>query len=184
MNRIHESNQWRRDKLVALVAAVKAGNKGQIDRAMLAINIRGANPGDTGFSMSDLSYAREGLIDRADGLTMALANKVQTLCWMKRKVERLDGEVTRAWDRLSRKGGTVPRAALASESATWKAARENAATLRTKIAGLGGAMTAMQADIDAFSAAASLISAVLDARRNHRVEATRARQPVAVVAVG
>jgi hypothetical protein len=180
MDRINEMNVWRRAKVSALVAACRQEDGEPIEAAMNPIRLRAGQAADIGFSMSDLEFYRDRLIDRADDREIEAVRKGQTLGWMQRKVKALDEKAARLWERLRVKGGTVPLVALEADKAAAKSARADVDGMKAKITGLSGSLAAVQTEIDSYRGAAALLGDLFDSRRSHVSEA--ARVPGVVVA--
>lgn len=170
-DRIAVANAWRQQRVSVLVRACGQEEADPIDRAMLAVSIPAGQASDTGFSVSDLCFYRDRLIDRADGIEMQVADRAGKLSWMKRKAEALAEKAGRLNEKARRVGGTVSREEFAKVRDEVKTAQADVTGLTAKIAGLTATLDRMTAEADSLRGAAALIGDLADARRGHVTEA-------------
>jgi hypothetical protein len=172
-DRIKLANEWRRDMVSRLVAACRSDEAAPIDTAMLAVSIPACSPGDTGFSLSDLRFYSDRLIDRADQIEMQVADRAGKLSWMKRKAEHLAEKAGRVTEKSRRVGGTVSRTEYATVRDEARAATADVESIKVKIAGLTETLDRMTAEADALRGAAALLGDLIDARTARRTEALK-----------
>lgn len=170
-DRIAVANKWRREKVSGLVQACSGEEPGPIDRAMLAIKIRGASPGDTGFTVSDLRWHRDRLIDRADDLEMQITDKAGKLAWMKKKAESLAEKAGRLHQKIQAVSGTIPNTELAKYVHPWRQAKADVESLLKKCEGLTKHIDDLTINADALRGAAALIGDLIDSRTASRTKA-------------
>ena len=179
-DRIAVANAWRRDMVSRLVSACRSEEPGPIDRAMLAMTIPGANPGDTGFTVSDLRWHRDRMVDRADEVEVQITDKSGKLAWMVKKAESLAERAGRVTEKARRVGGTVSREEFATVRAEARTAQADVDGIRAKIAGLTATIGRMSAEADALRGAAALVGDLIEARTVRHTEALRCQVPVVV----
>lgn len=170
-DRVMQANAWRRDMVSRLVAACRSDEAAPIDRALLAVSIPGAFPGDTGFSVNDLRWHRSRLIDRADAVEMQVTDKAGKLEWMKHKAEALAEKAGRVTEKARRVGGTVSREEFARVRDEARTAAADVESIKVKIAGLNETLSRMSAEADAHRGAAALLADMIEARQVSFLEA-------------
>jgi len=172
-DRIVVANRWRRDMVSRLVSACRFEDAAPIDTAMLAVSIPAGTAGDTGFTVSDLRFYRDRLIDKADRIELQIAEKSGKLEWMKGKAERLAEKAGRVVEKSRRVGGTVSREEFAKVRDEVKAAQTDVTGIKVKISGLTETIYRMTTEADALRGAAALLGDLADARTVRRTEALR-----------
>lgn len=167
-----QANAWRRDRVDALVAALKGDATKATETAMLGMDIPGGGPA-VGFSVGDLRYQTARLFDRADYLESVRARKESALRRIKGAAERREERAARLESRATRIGGTVPREEYAKVRDIARAARNEAEDVRKKVAGIEASVADLDSTIEALNGAAVSIKAIIDRRTTPAVEAER-----------
>lgn len=170
-DRIKSANVWRNDKVRSLVEACRDEESAPIDTAMLAVSIPGARPGDTGFSVSDLRFHHDRLIDRADAVEMRIVDKAGKLAWMRKTLERITERAEREADKARRIGGTVSREQFAEVRESARKAAADVESLRDKCESLAGFVSRLESEVDSLRGAAALIGDLIEAKTARRTQA-------------
>jgi len=168
MSCVREANEWRDTVVSVLVRACFSDEATPINAAALPLRIRCAFADEKGFRTDDLRFHRDRLIDRADQIEAALADKAGRLARCERAEKRLTADAT-ADVRKARHGGDAVSASAYKAAA--QAAAADLAGLRAKIEGMRETVTRMTEDVDALRGASALISEVIDSRINRKTEA-------------
>jgi len=169
---MREANAWRRDRVDALVAALKGDDHEATERAMMGMDIPGGGPA-VGFSVGDLRYQTARLIDRVDYLETVRARKESALRRIEGAAERREERAERLEGKAARVGGTVPGEEYRKVRDIAKAAREEAEGVRNKLAGIEASVGDLAVTIEALMGAYVSIKAIIDRRTTPAVEAER-----------
>jgi len=176
-----KANEVRRGCIAALIAACRVGaTSAAMDTAYAAVCVRAKRYDDPGFSMNDLVYHRDRLLDKADAMETDANRLIGTVNYLTRKVKGAEEKAERLTAKMRRVGGTMSRTEFVSVRADAEQAAQDVIAMRDKIAGITARVVGMQSEVDAITEAAEAVQSVIDSRTTHVVQSIKTVTTVAV----